>query len=192
MSRRWTVLLIPHDSEAPVSIAVSARTLRFLTSLAVAIALVALIGLGTIIAQLGRIGPVGANRASSPSPAPSAELALLRSRVSQLHGALDTIRAADYRLRELAGVPAAYTAKMMRNFISRVPSFRGSGKPASARASATTFAGRPASSAIVGDARHARAVADSLAARANRIAADYGALADSAARGTRGPGREPR
>ena len=179
-----------------MSIAVSERALRFLTSIAVAVALVALIGVGTIIAQLGRLGPVGVNSASLASPPPSSEIARLRGRVSELHSALETIRTADARLREVAGVPAVDTAKLMRRFISRIPIFGRWTKPASppapARAAASPATPATVHSVASGDVVKTRAVADSLTVHAVRVASEYGALADSASKGKRDFARKSR
>ena len=193
-------MLIPHGSEPPMSIAVSERALRFLTPIAVAVALIALIGVGTIIARLGRLGPVGANTGSAASPAPSKELASLRGRVSELHGTLATIRAADMRLREVAGVPAVDTARLMRRFISRIPIFGRWASPATpaARGRAPGTPAIPVAPPVAvhstasGDVVQTRAVADSLIAHAARVATEYGALADSASKGKRDSGRKSR
>jgi hypothetical protein len=190
MPRRWTVMLIPHGSDAPMSIAVSERALRFLTSIIIAVALVAVIGLGTIIAQLGRFGTRGANEATSSTPTPSRDLASLRERVAHLNGALDTIRDSDARLRQAAGVPAADTAKMMQRFLSRVPIFRRWAQRGNVVVP-VNVAGTD-SMTTNGDAQHASAVADSLVAHASDVANRYGTLADSATKAKRDSGQKSR
>lgn len=107
--RRWTVMFIPHDTERPHSISVSGRVLRVAASVAMAVVLVALIGVGAIIAQRGEVGAVGVTRGVERErvaavAAPSADVESLRQQVRALNGTLDTIRKADARLRAVAGV----------------------------------------------------------------------------------------
>ena len=107
--RRWTVLFIPHDTERPHSISFSARALRIAASVAMAVVLVALIGVGAIIARRGEVGAVGVTRGAERGrggamAVPSADVASLRQQVRALNGTLDTIRKADARLRAVAGV----------------------------------------------------------------------------------------
>ena len=107
--RRWTVMFIPHDTERPHSISVSGRAVRVAASVAMAVVLVALIGVGATIAQRGEVGEVGVTRAAERGReggvvAPSADVESLREQVRALNGSLDTIRKADARLRAVAGV----------------------------------------------------------------------------------------
>lgn len=150
--KRWTVLFVSHDTDEPRSVAVSARTLRFLGIGGGAVVVAAIVGVGAIATwatQLGR----GDNRAlvvsdgevrSSANAA--AEMDSLRETVDALYGALDTIRRADARLSQAAGVPAPDSATLQAH-----AALRGS-----------------------------RAAADSLLRRASLVADRIGALADSA------------
>lgn len=85
--RRWTLLVVSHDSEAPQSYPVTERALRAAGLGAVAVLLVAMVGVGTIIARLGRLGGPPAPALAAEKPAPP------HPRVSQLEGRVDTLRA---------------------------------------------------------------------------------------------------
>ena len=65
--RRWTVLLVSHDSEAPRTYSVSERAIRVGVLLGIAVTLVAMIGLGTVIANLGSLNPRPAARVAALS-----------------------------------------------------------------------------------------------------------------------------
>lgn len=85
--RRWTLLVVSHDSEAPQSFPVTERGLRAAGIGAVLILAVAMVGVGTIIARLGRLG-------GSPAPATAAaQPQVSHPAVVQLEGRVDTLRA---------------------------------------------------------------------------------------------------
>ena len=150
--RRWTVLLIPHDTDQSRSFAVSGSVLRIAASVAALVVLAAVIGVGSIAAWVARPGTrPGAGRAglvatrdSSPT---EAQVDSLRATVHALRGTLDTIRQADARLTRVAGIEPSDTATL-RTF----DAIRGS-----------------------------RAAADTLLRGAKVVARRLGSLADSAA-----------
>lgn len=94
--RRWTLLVVSHDSEAPQSFPVTERVLRAAGIGAVAVLLVAMVGVGTIIARLGRLGgpPAPALAAEKPVP-PHPRVVQLEGRVDTLRGVVDSIAALD-------------------------------------------------------------------------------------------------
>lgn len=115
--RRWTVLLIPHDTDQPRSFAVSNRALRVATVSAAALFVAAVVGVGAMAGWIAR--PSDGERAAELS-APAGDGVLgsgnavdsLRATVEALYGALDTIRQADARLRAAAGVPPIDSASL--------------------------------------------------------------------------------
>ncbi|HMN10242.1 MAG TPA: hypothetical protein PKC83_15775 [Gemmatimonadaceae bacterium] len=116
--RRWTLLVIPHDTEQPRSIAISERAVRLAGSAAAVVVLVAAVGIGALSALLSRRGALDdalapqAQRASAAGGATAAEIDSLRETVRALTGTLDTIRDADARLSAASGVPSADSATL--------------------------------------------------------------------------------
>jgi hypothetical protein len=107
--RTWTVLLIPHDTEEPRSIAVSERLLRVAAAMAVVMLFAAVIGIGTVAGRWARPDrTTEAMRRSAMFDAGAAggsgELDSLRATVEALYHVLDTIRQSDAQLSEAAGV----------------------------------------------------------------------------------------
>jgi len=105
--RRWTVMIVPHGSDSPRSYSVSERALRVGAYLGGTLALIALIGIGTAVADAGRmisaaIRPTEANAMSS-MPRDVSEVA---RRVASLRDTLDVIRKREAQIRLLAGLPA--------------------------------------------------------------------------------------
>lgn len=106
--RSWTVMVVPHGSDSPRSFSVSERSLRAAVYAGATIALVAIIGVGSAIADAGRmistaLRPAEAN-AMSTKPRDLAEVA---RRVASLRDTLDVIRKREAQIRLLAGLPAA-------------------------------------------------------------------------------------
>lgn len=106
--RRWTVMIVPHGSDSPRSYSVSERALRAGAYVGGTLALIALIGLGTAIANTGRVisaalRPTEANAMSS-MPRDVAEVS---RRVASLRDTLDVIRKREAHIRLLAGLPAS-------------------------------------------------------------------------------------
>lgn len=164
--RRWTLLLISHDSESPKSISVTERALRIAATLGVAIALVAMIGVGSLVAQFGQIRP------SRVSSAPSPEVQELRERVGALRGTLDTIRREDARLRAALGAPRSDSTTLLRRVLARLPWFLRDPRPTPRRAVAAAPV-LPDSTRQVEVASGTAAVADSLLAHAEGLAEGY-------------------
>lgn len=181
--RRWTVMFIPHDTESPRSISVSERGLRIGASVAVAVLLIALIGLGGIIAQFGQVRQVGHTRLTSAPRAfawarRNPEVDSLRRQVDLLHGRLDTIRMADGRLRNISGVPTPDSVTLLRRWFPRVPLFpRGSGTRTPNAATPSTAIDSAGLRAVLSGSR---ASTDSLLRHAAEVAERMGTLADSA------------
>src|SRR5687767_238763 len=110
-NRRWTVMVVPHGSDSPRSFSVSERAVRAGMYTGSAIALIALVGLGSAVASTGRIisaaiRPTEANAMSS-RPRDVAEVA---RRVASLRDTLDVIRKREAQIRLLAGLPATDSA----------------------------------------------------------------------------------
>lgn len=182
-------MLIPHGSDAPRSIAFTERALHVATWLGVVVALVAMIGLGTIIARVGRLGTRSA-RAATLHSAPSSDLAALRDGVSRLNDVLDTIRRADVTLSVAAGITTADTAQLFERFLSHIP------LPGLRRGAPSTSLPLPGSAPTLDplaaqvELQRSRIVADSLLDHASKVSERMGSLADSAtksARASRGP-----
>jgi hypothetical protein len=94
--RRWTLLVVSHDSEAPQSYPVTERVLRAAGVGAVAVLLIAMVGVGTIIARLGRLGGPPAPTMAAAEPVPSHPGVLrLEGRVDTLRAVVDSITALD-------------------------------------------------------------------------------------------------
>ena len=106
--RRWTVMVVPHGSDSPRSFSVSERTVRASMYTGAALALIALIGLGSAVASTSRyishvVRPAEAN-AMGTRPRDMSEVA---RRVASLRDTLDVIRKREAQIRLLAGLPAA-------------------------------------------------------------------------------------
>ena len=168
--RRWTLLLIPHDSESPKSISVTERAVRVFATAGVALALVALIGVGSVVAQLGHLRiPRSDGGAASP------KVQELRERVGALRGALDTLRREDARLRATVGAPRADTTTLLRRVLARLPWFLRDPRPAPTTLPAVVAV--PDTSRQVEVATGTAVVADSLLAHAEDLAAGYRGIA---------------
>jgi hypothetical protein len=194
--RRWTVLLISHDSEAPRTYSITERSARVGALLGVVFLLVATIGVGTVIASVGSLNPQPAAQVASATRddngVASAELRSLRHRVARLNGVLDTIRQQESQLRVAAGVPATDSKTIVSRFLSLIPSFlkprqdtdsaalATSGGPktsvsAAGAISSTDWSDPAAARAELG---RSGASADSLAAHALSVASGFRQLAD--------------
>jgi murein DD-endopeptidase MepM/ murein hydrolase activator NlpD len=104
MARRsWTLMIVPHGSESPRSFSVSERAVRAAGSIAASVGLIALIGIGMLITQLG--GAVNLSVARQ-NRVVSAELADLRERLSELQDTIGVIGRRDEQIRLLAGLPS--------------------------------------------------------------------------------------
>lgn len=173
--RRWTVLVVSHDSEAPRSYSVTERALRVAAGAVMALVLVALIGLGTIIASVTRKDPAAPTMAATGSfISTPPELDSLRRRVGQLRVMLDTVRGQDARLRRELGEPGLDSTTVLQRFLARLPRIlRPSQKEASGLAPldpADTAAATRAAGAAGRSADSLLAHADELAERMRKLA----------------------
>ena len=121
--RRWTVMVVPHGSDSPRSFSVSERTVRASMYTGAALALIALIGLGSAVASTGRyishaVRPTEAN-AMGTRPRDMGEVA---RRVASLRDTLDVIRKREAQIRLLAGLPAADSGSQAPVLTSRLTS----------------------------------------------------------------------
>ncbi|MBC7897820.1 MAG: hypothetical protein H7066_20540, partial [Cytophagaceae bacterium] len=160
--RRWTILFISHDTEAPRSFSFTERALRRAASVGVALLLVSLIGVGSFVARLGSLPP-GRSAATVSRASTSPEVIALQARLGAIRGALDTIRREDARLRAVAGVPSTDSAKLLHRFVARLPRFlrdRGA-RPANPAAPAPNSA-LEASAAVSAQLATTAAEADTL------------------------------
>ena len=101
--RRWTVMIVPHGSDSPRSFSVSERALRAAGWAASVLGLIALIGIGSAIAQLGSLGGAAARSAAGKR---SPELSAVAARIATLRDTIDEIRKREQQIRLLAGLPS--------------------------------------------------------------------------------------
>lgn len=100
--RHWTVLIVPDNTTSPRSFAVSERMLRALAPAAIVCALLAIIGLGMGISQLGS----GARSVRRENQLLVEELSDIRSRLDVLQDTISTMGQREDQLRLLAGLPS--------------------------------------------------------------------------------------
>ena len=181
--RRWTVLLVSHDSEAPRTYSISERAVRVGVLLGIAVTLVAMIGLGTVIANLGSLNPRPAARVAGLSDLNDTEVSpdvrSLRNRVARLQGVLDTIRQHESQLRVAAGMPATDSTVMVKRFFALIPPFL---RPRSLRADPGATSGAGGGSVSASGSLSRIDWSDSAGARADlwRTGASADSLADHA------------
>lgn len=101
-TRKWTILIVPNDTASPRTISVSERTLRALTPAAIVCALLAVVGLGIGISQLGS----GARSVKRENELLVGELSDIRSRLDVLQDTIATMGQREDQLRLLAGLPS--------------------------------------------------------------------------------------
>ena len=106
--RRWTVMVVPHGSDSPRSFSISERAVRAAAYTGSMLGLIALVGLGSAIASVGRtvsriVRPAEANAMSQSAPRDVSEVA---RRVASLRDTLEVIRKREAQIRLLAGLPA--------------------------------------------------------------------------------------
>jgi murein DD-endopeptidase MepM/ murein hydrolase activator NlpD len=102
-NRRWTLMIVPDGTGSPRSIAISERALRMVASVATAVGLLFLIGLGILIAQFGSPTALLAARQNRQL---SQELEDLRARLVLLQDTIGVIGRRDEQIRLLAGLPS--------------------------------------------------------------------------------------
>jgi hypothetical protein len=115
--RRWTILVVPHDTDHPRSYAISERTLRRAVATAAVLVVVAVGGIGATAYQVARGRGTGWGELATESASASADTPAvdsLRATVESLHSALDTIRETEARLAQAAGVAPVDSATLAR------------------------------------------------------------------------------
>jgi murein DD-endopeptidase MepM/ murein hydrolase activator NlpD len=101
--RRWTILVVPHDSDAPRQYEIGERGIRFFAGAAGAIAL--LIFASFILLFSGWATP-GARLAARENERLSADLARAEGALAQLGDSLGVLSERESLFREIAGIPA--------------------------------------------------------------------------------------
>lgn len=101
--RRWTVMIVPHGSDSPRTIAVSERRLRAAAWIGGVVGIVLLVAAGLGVSGVLRGGVIISGTAS----AQERELRELRGLMGMLQDTLSQLVKADERLRLVAGLPAA-------------------------------------------------------------------------------------
>ncbi|HET7585505.1 MAG TPA: M23 family metallopeptidase [Gemmatimonadaceae bacterium] len=96
--RRWTLLIVPESDHGSRSITISERALRWLLSSASVLALLALVGVGVLIAGVAR--PAFLSR----TPGAVGGGVVSAQEIQALHDTLDAIAARDEQIRLLAGL----------------------------------------------------------------------------------------
>jgi hypothetical protein len=142
--------------------------IRALASLGATILLVALIGVGAVLARVGERWGAGAERGAAEAP----EVRELRGRVAELRGMIDTIRLEETVLRDAAGLPHTDSAALVRRFFPRMPRVLGGGR----RTKESPNTGPLPS--ISTDSGAIRAAAAAAGASADSLAAHAGAVLD--------------
>ncbi len=97
--RRWTLLVISHDADAPRSYPVSERKLRIVRALGIAWLVIGMVGLGVIVAQVDRTATKVWVAVTAPSPPPANPVRdTLQARLGSLRGVLDSLKQLDESL----------------------------------------------------------------------------------------------
>jgi hypothetical protein len=137
-SRRWTLLLVPHDSGAQRSFPLHERTVRRAAVGAAVVLACALVGATTVVLQLAKAGRTAVALARAvPTPVSSPDVTQLRSQLSELEATLQTIRRQNEELRTVvtvvpSGAPAADVPGLL------APAGTASAHPLVAKARAST------------------------------------------------------
>ncbi len=116
--KRWTLLVIPHDTEQPRSVALSERALRWAGVGAVVTLVAALVGVAAVARWAAQ--PRGLNAQAMRTAERDAlidslkreELDSLRRTVQALDGTMRSIRGADARLSAVSGLTPADSAAL--------------------------------------------------------------------------------
>lgn len=162
MPRRfWTVMIVPHGSDAPRTVNVTERMLRVLTATASVAGMVVLMALGLLLTTFGGGPAIGASRELNR------ELADLRERLSVLQDTINTIGRRDEKLRLLAGLPP----------VEEEVRAAGIGGPGTPELAADPLYKRDRVLGVL--AFGARSDIDGLIRRANVLAASFAEVTDS-------------
>lgn len=164
--RHWTVLIVPSNTTSPRSFSVSERMLRALTPAAIVCALLAVIGLGIGISQLGS----GARSVRRENQLLVAELSEIRNRLDVLQDTIATVGQREDQLRLLAGLPSVDSSV-------REAGIGGSGLPELGQNA--VYQSNPSVGRL---AFGAKADVDGLIRRANVLAASFTEITDSLSR----------
>ena len=172
--KRWTLLVIPHSTEAPRSYTVSERLVRGAVAGGAVVLLVAAIGAGSLLARFGHLPDrrVATTVRVDTAP-PSPEVVALRARVGELRGMLDTIRTEDARLRAAVGAPGIDSSTLLRRFLARLPRVL---RPSMGSEAVRGGSGRPVDSLGAQRPAEVAATTDSLMAHAAALAGQYRAV----------------
>ena len=110
--RRWTVMVVPHGSDSPRSFSISERAVRAGAYVGSALALMAVVGLGSAIASDRPNHFVGnsSERSERDEPSQPRDVAEVARRVASLRDTLNVIRKREANIRLLAGLPATDSA----------------------------------------------------------------------------------
>lgn len=174
-SRKWTILIVPNDTASPRTISVSERTLRALTPAAIVCGLLAVIGLGIGISQLGS----GARSVRRENELLVSELTDIRSKLDVLQDTISTMGQREDQLRLLAGLESVDSSV-------REAGIGGPGMPELGRNA--IYQSNPSVGRV---AYGARVDIDGLIRRANVLAASFTEITDSLSRNNDRMARTP-
>lgn len=97
--RRWTLLVVSHDTQAPRTYSVSDRMLRIVCGVSITWLVVGMVGLGVIVAQVDRTATkLIAVATAPPKPPPNPVADTLQARLGTLRGVLDSLEQLDESL----------------------------------------------------------------------------------------------
>jgi murein DD-endopeptidase MepM/ murein hydrolase activator NlpD len=173
--RRWTILVVPHDTDAPRQYEVGERTVRVATTLAaVAVALV----LGATAVLFSPWATPGARLLAKQNAALKDELARVDGALAAIGDSLATLAERESQFRAIAGITPSDSVLMM----SRPAAPDGAGMPAMSGVSTAGFAGetRRPFAAFFGD-RAPRADVNTLLARAAALSNALDVVTDTMA-----------
>jgi murein DD-endopeptidase MepM/ murein hydrolase activator NlpD len=157
--RRWTVMLIPHGSDSPRSFSVTEQMLRRAAGMVAFSSLMALVGIGNVIARISDfVSPKNANAQST-----HADLSTVAERVASLRDTIAVIRQREAQIRLLAGLPSTDSAQGTA--------------PAAAAAGGDVVAGD--SSGKASSPESMRQSVDSLIEHAELLSSRFAAVTDS-------------
>lgn len=122
--RRWTILITSNDTDATKSYTVGEGLARAALAGGVTVALLGIVGLGTVIARLSPAVRATASRPATPAlslPTAPAEVVSLRGQVAAIRGVIDTIRAEERRLAASIGTKTPESSLLLKRLLGGVP-----------------------------------------------------------------------
>ena len=173
--RRWTLLVVPHGSEALRSLSVSERAVRWLVYSAAGVVIIVTLCFTILLTRLGSLEHERAMVLDASTA--DGQVDALRAQLAQLNGSIDSIHQTDALLRAAVGTTAPAAPGFWSRLLRRVTSER-----------ARTDSGRTRNDSARAELRSAAHAADSLLVRAGEVSVRLGQLADSV-RGARGAAR---